>query len=588
MAEERVQRRLAAILAADVVGYSRLMGADEAGTLAQLKTLRKEVFDPRTSEHNGRIFKTTGDGVLVEFASAVDAVQCAIKVQRALARRNKDVPTDHRMELRIGINLGDIIVDGEDIYGDGVNVAARLEGLCDTGEVYVSGAVHDQVEGKLAAAFDDLGVQTVKNIVKPIQVYRVSPVAETVAAAAIPSEVDKIFDRPALAVLPFENLSGDPDQEYFADGLTEDIITALSLWKSFPVIARNSTFAFKGRSSDVREVATSLGARYVVVGSVRKGGNRVRVSAQLIDAETGHHVWAERFDRDLEDIFALQDEITQRIAATIEPELGRFEQKRSAAKVPTSLDAWDHCQRGMYQLYTFTKEGSEQARGMFLRAIELDPAYSQAHTGLAYSYHMDILHAYTDSREDSIAQLLRHARQGVALDDRDSYAHVILAFAYRWARQHDLAVAEAKRAIELNPNDAWAYGTLGNVLDLIGRPQDGIPYLKQSLRLNPHDVHRHFMMTIVARAYLNNRDYESAVEWARNAINRDPDHARAHLLLAASLGHLGRSAEARTALDDCNRVNPDFVRRWTQWREYQRDEDNDHILEGLRKAGLPA
>ncbi len=449
--------------------------------------------------------------------------------------------------------------------------------------VYVSAAVHDQTVGKIEAAFEDLGEHTVKNIDKPIGVYRLSTQPRPATPTA--SEVDKLFERPAVAVLPFENIGGDPDQEYFADGLTEDIITALSLWKSFPVIARNSTFAFKGQSLDVREVATNLGARYVVEGSVRKSGDRIRVTAQLIDAATGHHVWAERFDRELKDIFALQDEITQRIAATIEPELGRFEQRRSAAKHPTSLDAWDYCQRGMYLLYTFTKEGTEQARDMFLRAIELDSTYSQAHTGLAYSYHLDILHAYTDSREDSIAQLLRHARQGVALDDMDSYAHVILAFAYRWARQHDLAVAEAERAVELNPNDAWAYGTLGNILDLVGKPQEGIPYLKQSLLLNPRDVHSHFMMTIVARAYLNSREYESAVEWARNAINRDPDHARAHLFLAASLGHLGRSAEAHTALDDCNRVNPDFARRWTQWREYRKDEDNDHFLAGLRKAG---
>ena len=274
----------------------------------------------------------------------------------------------------------------------------------------------------------------------------------------------------------FENMSDDPEQEYFADGLTEDIITALSLWRSFPVIARNSCFAYKGQSPDVRKVAEELGARYVIEGSVRKGGSRVRISVQVIDATTGHHVWAERFDRELEDIFALQDEITQRIAATVEPELGRFEQRRSATKHPTSLDAWDYCQRGMYLLYKFTKEDIAAAREMFMRAIALDPTYSQACTGLAYSHQLDILNAYTESREDSIAQLLKHAREGVALDDTDSYARVMMAFAYRWAGQHDLAVAEAERAIELNPNDAWACGTLGNVLDLAGRPRHKITH----------------------------------------------------------------------------------------------------------------
>ena len=353
------------------------------------------------------------------------------------------------------------------------------------------------------------------------------------------------------------------------------------------MIARNSTFSYKGQSPDIRRVGEELGARFVIEGSVQKAGNRIRVTVQLIDAETGHHVWAERFDRELDDIFALQDEITQRVAATVEPELGRFEQKRLAAKYPTSLDAWDYCQRGMYLLYKFTKEDVEEARDVFLRAIELDPTYSQTHTGLAYSHHLDIFHAYSDSHKNSIEQLMKHARQAVALDDTDSYAHVMMSNAYRWAGQHDLAIAEAERAIELNPNDAWAIGVLGNVLDLAGRPQDGIPYLKQHLRLNPRDVHSHFMMTILARAYLNSRDYQSAEEWARRAINRDPNHARAHLVLASSLGHLGKSREASKVLDECNRVNPDFVSRWMQWREYRNDVDNDHILDGLHKAGLP-
>ena len=359
----RVQRRLAAILAADIVGYSRMMRGDEAGTLAQLKTHRIEVFDPHIADHNGRIVKTTGDGVLVEFASAVDATECAIKIQRSLARRNEDVPEGHRIELRIGINLGDIIVDGDDIYGDGVNVAARLEGLCDPGEVYVSAAVHDQVEGKINATLVDLGEHTVKNIDKPIGVYRVVSKPSPDKSAA--SEVDKLFERPAVAVLPFENISGDPEQEYFADGLTEDIITALSLWRSFPVIARNSTFAFKGQSPDIREIGEKLGARYVIEGSVRKGGDRVRVTAQLINSQTGHHIWSEQYDRDLVDVFELQDEIARRIAGIVVPELERAETKRQADKQPVNLEAWDYCLRGRSLLAAFDPDENQRVRELF-------------------------------------------------------------------------------------------------------------------------------------------------------------------------------------------------------------------------------
>ena len=392
MAEQRAQRRLAAILAADVVGYSRLMRADEAGTLAQLKTLRKELLDPKITEYGGRIFKTTGDGMLIEFPSAVDAVQHAVDVQRAMSQRNATVPEDRRMEIRMGINVGDVVVEDGDLFGDGVNVAARLEGLADPGGVCVSGSAHEQVRHKLDLNFEDMGEQSVKNIDEPVRVFR-AELDEVQKKTHASVEADALFLRPAVAVLPFENLSGDPDQEYFADGLTEDIITALSLWRSFPVIARNSTFSYKGQSPDIRRVGEELGARFVIEGSVRKAGNRIRVTVELIDAKTGHHVWAERFDRELDDIFAVQDEITQRVAATVEPELGRFEQKRLAAKHPTSLDAWDYCQRGMYLLYKFTKEDIEEARDVFVRAIELDPIYSQTHMGLAYSHQLDILHA---------------------------------------------------------------------------------------------------------------------------------------------------------------------------------------------------
>ncbi len=317
MAEERVQRRLAAILTADLVGYSRFMEADEEGTLARLKSLREELFDPKIAEHHGRIVKTTGDGVLVEFASAVDAVRCAVEVQRHLTERNNATPENQRLELRVGINVGDIIIEGEDIYGDGVNVAARLEGLAEPGMVYISGSVFDQVAGKLDAAFDDLGEQKVKNITKPVRVYRTRGQAGEETAYGDVSAVASLPDKPSIAVLPFNNLSGDPDQEYFADGMTEDIITGLTRFRSLFVIARNSTFAYKGKSPDVREVARDLGVRYILEGSVRRGGERIRITGQLIDAATGNHLWAEHYDRELEDIFAVQDEVTEAIVAAI-------------------------------------------------------------------------------------------------------------------------------------------------------------------------------------------------------------------------------------------------------------------------------
>ena len=584
MAEQRVQRRLAAILAADVVGYSRMMREDETGTLAQLKTLRKEVFDPRVAEHNGRIVKTTGDGVLVEFASAVDATECAIKVQRGLFRRNEDVPDGHRIELRIGINLGDIIADGEDIYGDGVNVAARLENLCDTGDVYISAAVHDQVEGKIDVAFDDLGEHTVKNIDKPIGVYRVSSKPRPDRPTA--SEVDKLFERPAVAVLPFENIGGDPDQEYFADGLTEDIITALSLWRSFPVIARNSTFTYKGRAVKVQEVAEELGAQYVLEGSVRKTDKRVRVTVQLIDAETGHHVWAERFDRELADIFELQDELTQRIAATVSPELARSEQKRSARSQRQDLDAWDYIQRGTFHSYQFNREAGELGRDMFQKALEIDPGYARAFAEIAFSHAVDLTQGFAVSRDDSISGLLNAAHQAVKLDPTDSMAQLMLSFAYAWTDQDDLSITTAERAIELNPSYGRAHGHLGTILDLTGRHDEGITRLQDGLRLNPNEPWlTHVHLTFLARAFLTVRRYEEAAASAREAISFRATYLPAQYISAIALGHLGRQSEAQEALQQCEREQPGFIEKRTEWRPYRDQSKNEHILEGLRKAG---
>src|SRR5215470_465853 len=374
MGEERVERRLTAILAADVAGYSRLMGADEEGTLAALKMLRREVADPKIKEHRGRIVHTTGDGLLSEFVSVVDAVRCAVEVQREMAARNGGVPADRRIDFRIGINLGDIILDENDIFGDGVNVAARLEALAEPGGICVSRVVRDQVRDKLAILFEDMGDQQVKNIARPVRAYR-ALLAERADRPLTLSETTSprpLPDRPSIAVLPFKNVSGDPEQEYFVDGITEDIITALSKWRWFLVVARNSTFAYKGKSVDLKEVSRDLGVRYVLEGSMRRAGQRVRITGQLIDIATGTHLWAERYDRDLTDIFAVQDDITSRVVAAIEPALSRAETQRVIAKRPEHMGAWDYCQRGFWHVHKGTRSDGETAYGLFERALALD------------------------------------------------------------------------------------------------------------------------------------------------------------------------------------------------------------------------
>jgi TolB-like protein/class 3 adenylate cyclase len=391
MSEERVERRLAAILAADVAGYSRLMGADEEGTLAALKAIRRDLFDLKIKEHRGRIVKTTGDGMLVEFASVVDAVRCAVEVQREMAERNADVPADRRIDFRVGINVGDIISDDNDIYGDGVNVAARLEALAEPGGICVSRVVRDQVRDKLDFTFDDKGDQQVKNIARPVRVYRVGarpsgpPAGETPALQAALS----LPEKPSIAVLPFQNLSGDPEQEYFADGIVEDIITALSRNRAFFVISRSTTFTYKGPAVDVAKVARELGVRYVLEGSVRRAGNRVRITAQLIDAASGHHLWADRYDRELADVFAVQDEIAQTIIGELAPGIIAAEMQQARRKDPSQLDAWERTMRAHWHIRRFTREDLAEARLLLEEAIELDSANPMALSDLSFANHFE-------------------------------------------------------------------------------------------------------------------------------------------------------------------------------------------------------
>jgi adenylate cyclase len=587
MTEQRVQRRLAAILAADVVGYSRLMRDDEAGTLTQLKALRLELFEPKVKEYGGRIVKTTGDGVLVEFPSAVDAVQHAVDVQQGMAQRNRTGPRDRRMELRMGINLGDVIVEGDDLYGDGVNIAARIEELAEPGGICVSAMVYESVCHKLKIGFTDLGERSVKNIVDPLRVYAVVP-EEAGAVDTSPGPSAALFRRPAVAVLPFENLSGDPDQEHFADGLSEDIITALSLWRSFPVISRNSTFAYKGQRHDIRKVAAELGARYMLEGSVRRGGGRVRVTAQLIDAQSGHHVWAHKYDRDLRDLFDLQDELTRQIVGVVAPAVVRAEQNRLVLSRPRSLDAWECVQRGMAYLHSYDRVSTTRARRLFERAIELDPTYSRGYLGLAFSHHREVQFHFSDSRAASVEKCVQAARRAVELDDSDAFAHWELGIAHLFAGDNDKALAEARVAVELNPTYANAHVVVGLALVLLGQPDEGIPHLEAWAEWNLHDPANSINLGHLATAYFAARRYDDAVIHAQRSIERRTDNPQAHVILAASLAHLGRIHEAREALGKMEGLLPGFAQPSGWWFKFSRHEDNERLLDGLRNAGLPA
>ncbi len=584
MTVERVQRRLAAILAADVVGYSRLMGDDEAGTLARLKKLRSEFLHPKVTEYGGRIVKTMGDGTLVEFPSAVDAVQHAVDVQHELARRNAALSEPERIEMRMGINLGDIIVDGDDIFGDGVNVAARLEGLADPGGICISAIVRESVRNKLDIELSDLGEQPLKNIAEPVRVYRVITDGSAGTADNVSSS-DAMFRRPAVAVLPFENLSGDPEQEYFVDGLTEDIITALSLWRSFPVIARNSTFAYKGTSPDIRSVGKELGARYVIEGSVRRVGNRVRVTAQLINSENGHHVWAERFDRELSDIFDLQDELSQHIAATIAPELEFSQAPETRTKTPKSFDAWELVQRGYARIFALDHDSILSARSSFEQAIGLESDYARAYVGLAFSYHRLLWLGFEDFSGDTRKRFLDAANRGVLLDESDSGGHAILTMACFWCGEIDRGLAEAKRAVDLNPNNAQAQHLMGTALTLLGRPIEGIPPQERAIVLSPRDPRHGIWMWIMGLSHLTAHQYDEAVEWSQRAIQRHPGNPDAHIVLASSLGHLGQADDARAALAKYGELMPHKAEEPNLVWRYKHDVDEGHFLDGLRKAG---
>jgi adenylate cyclase len=588
MAEERVERRLTAILAADVAGYSRLMAADEEGTLGTLKTLRREAIDPKIKEHRGRIVNTTGDGLLSEFASVVDAVRCAVEVQREMAARNAGVQAERRIDFRIGINLGDIMIDENDIFGDGVNVAARLEALAEPGGICVSRVVRDQVRDKLAIPFEDMGEQQVKNIARPVRAYR-ALLAETADRPSILSEAAAaraLPDRPSIAVLPFHNVSGDPEQEYFVDGITEDIITALSKWRWFLVIARNSTFAYKGKSVDVKEIGRDLGVRYVLEGSMRRAGQRVRISSQLINAATGTHLWAERYDRDLTDIFAVQDDITSRVVAAIEPALSRAESQRVIAKRPEHMGAWDYCQRGFWHVHKGTGTDGITAYGLFKQALELDPNLADAHLGLARALIVQWDYGSVEDFAPFVRQARESALQAVALDSENPQTQYVLAQTSLWAGDVRAAIAHASRAIELNGNFALGHFYLGIALSLDGRHEEALEAIETGWRLSPRDPRASTWLANKARVFYHLRRYEEAIETAL-AARRIRPHAYGSLVLVASYAQLGRDEEAGKVLADI-RTLPGGSEKTTRWYldRYSDPVAREHMAGGLQKAGL--
>jgi adenylate cyclase len=579
MAEERTQRRLAAILAADVVGYARLMEADEAGTMAALKGRRRDVLEPLVTRHQGRIFKVTGDGVLVEFASAVNAVQCAVDLQHSMASANADLPVDQHIVLRIGVNLGDVMVEGGDLYGDGVNIATRLEALAEPGNVIVSGTAFDHIKNKVRVGFDDMGALNLKNIAEPVRAYRVASMP-AVALTATKSS----FDKPFIAVLPFTNMSGDPEQEYFSDGLTEDIITELSRFRNLLVVARNSSFTFKGQAVDVKDIGRKLGARYVVEGSVRRAGNRIRITAQLLESATGTHLWGERYDREMEDIFAVQDELVRAISGVIPGQLDRYALDNLRRKPPDNLTAYDFELRGRWAL-THWNEGLSVALEWFEKSAKADPNYALAQAGIALVYAYQIP-AHGLSPEATIARAKEYARRATVLDDRNPTVQAYAALAYSFSCEHELSRRHAERAVALNPNDSYALFVKAVALTYSGNMQDALEFFAKSERLEPYAPDDLRLDCLCDCQYMLH-NYDKVIE-IHSVYQNVP--AFLYLILAAAAAQLGRQEQARDAVKNYERLRPaghDAAAMINyQIRMCWRQEDRDHWLDGYRKAGI--
>jgi TolB-like protein/class 3 adenylate cyclase/Flp pilus assembly protein TadD len=587
---ERAERRLAAILAADVAGYSRLMGGDEEGTLERLKEHRRLLVDPKNAQQHGRIVKTTGDGLLVEFASVVDAVRCAVEVQREMEARNSGVPADRRIEFRIGINLGDIIIDDGDIFGDGVNVAARLEALAEPGGICVSRVVRDQVRDKLDFAFADMGEQQVKNIARKVRAHRIllgdGPSLAEPSAGAPATPAPALSDKPSMAVLPFQNMSGDPEQEYFADGIVEDIITGLSRMKWLFVIARNSSFTYKGRAVDVKQVGRELGVRYVLEGSLRKAGGRVRITAQLIETTTGTHVWAERYDGPLDDIFELQDEITLSVVGAIEPSLRQAEIERSKRKRPENLDAYDLYLRALPHAQVAMPGDSEKALSLLHQSLALQPDYAAAHAAAAWCYEQRYLRGGLHEADKTAG--LMHARAALEAGADDATTLATAGFVIGLIEHdYETAMNAIDHALALNGSSALALGLGATILAHAGRTAEAIAFGERALRLSPHDPTIYLPLTALGIAHCAAGNFEEAAASCNKAAQSNPRFSPARVLQTAALTRLGRISEAKAAARRVIELEPgfsiaEFVRAHTGRKEIWTP-----IGDALREVGLP-
>ena len=622
------KRKLTAILSADVAGYSRLMGEDEAGTLRTLNTY-KEVMGSLIKQYRGRVVSTAGDSVLAEFASVVDAVQCAVEIQQVLRAKNAVLPETCRMEFRIGINLGDVIEEGDSIYGDGVNIAARLEGLAEAGGICISGSAYEQIENKLPLRYEYLGEHEVKNIAKPVRVYRAkietgeppegkvkakvksknwkylaiaATVVVIIAAAALwqsvlrtshpPVEVASkekmafpLPDKPSIAVLPFVNMSDDPKQEFFSDGITEEIITALSKVPRLFVIARNSTFTYKGKPVKVKQVSEELGVRYVLEGSVRKSGDKVRITAQLIDAITGNHLWAERYDRDLKDIFALQDEITLKIIQALQVKLTAGEQAHVIGKGTENLNAYLKTLQAFEQFLRMNKQGSTMAKQLAKEAIALDPKYARPYAVIAYSHMLDLWFRFSESPEESMKLAVDAAQKALVLDDSDSLTHSCFSALYIMQRQHDKAIASAERALELSPSGGRALSSFGTALIYACRFSEAVQYFEQAIRLDPFPPSSLFRN--LGAAYRGIGRYEDAIVQYKKALKLEPDDLFIHLGLAHTYIKLGREEEARAEAAEVLRIYPKFsLEHYAKTLPLKDQSVADDSIACLRKAGL--
>lgn len=580
-------RRLAAILAADVVGFSKLMGADEEGTLARVKALRRDLIDPKVHEHHGRVVKTTGDGFLIEFASPVEAVRCAVSLQEALAAQATE-DTSEALQMRIGINLGDIIIEDDgDIYGDGVNVAARLEQLAEAGGVCVSGKVYEEVRDKLGVPFEDRGEQQVKNIARPVRVYARKGTVTSARESADPSPVPlPLPDKPSIAVLPFNSMGGDPEQEWFADGIVEDVITTLSKISELFVIARNSSFVFKNRPVDLREIAKLLGVRYVLEGSIRKGGHRIRVTAQLVDGKTGAHLWAERYDRLVEDVFDVQDEITREIATALQVRLTEGEQVELRRRQTVHLQAWENYARAQAHLRMFARADNAQARSLLIKALEFDPNFATAWAHLAWTYLVEGRLGWGKPTEDPFLKGVEAAQRGLSINEREADAWGMLAGIRLYQRRYEEALEGGQRSIELAPNAADLLGMYALTLNFAGRAQDGLNVVRRAIRLSPYYPDWYLGAEAMSLRLLGQLREAIAADLQR--LERNPDNVFSDLRLAAAYVEVGDLARGRYHLGQAMLKNPSYSARQVKLTDPFRDEaEMERYLGNLRLAGLP-